>query len=116
MSKWDRAFYRYQMPTVGIIILWDWAACCFQIARILNIFAAVYKWNIQFAATSDVCHCYYSAALCFVCRLTLVQYVLVKFMYVDVNIIIFPQHHNYRCTCSYLQKCVYKYTLYKSVI
>ena len=88
MSKWDRAFYRYQMPTVGINILWDRAACCFQIARILNIFAAVYKWNLQFAATSDVCHCDYSAALCFVCRLTLVQYVLVKFMYIDVNMII----------------------------
>ena len=102
MSKWDRAFYRYQMPTVGINILWDRAACCFQIARILNIFAAVYKWNlqfaaifaavykwnIQFAATSHVCHCDYSAALCFVCRLTLVQYVLVKFMYIDVNMII----------------------------
>ena len=38
MSKWDGAFYRYQMPTVEINILWDGAACCFQIARIFIYF------------------------------------------------------------------------------
>jgi hypothetical protein len=56
------------MPTVEINILWDGAACCFQIARIFIYFAALYKWNIQCAATSDVCHDY-SAALCVVCQL-----------------------------------------------
>ena len=34
------------------------------------------------------CFCDYSTALCFVCRLTLVQYVLVRFMYVDANMTI----------------------------
>ena len=39
------------MPTVEINILWDGAACCFQIARIFIYFAELmYKWNIQFAA------------------------------------------------------------------
>ena len=33
MSKWDSAIYCFQMPTVEINILWDGAACCFQIAR-----------------------------------------------------------------------------------
>jgi hypothetical protein len=58
------------MPTVEINILWDGAACCFQIARIFIYFAALYKWNIQCAATSDVCHDY-SAALCVVCQLVI---------------------------------------------
>jgi hypothetical protein len=40
-----------KMPTVEINILWDGAAC-FQIARIFIYFAALYKWNIQCAATS----------------------------------------------------------------
>ena len=48
------------IPTVEINILWDGAACCFQIARIFILFAALYRWNIQFAAASDVCHCDYS--------------------------------------------------------
>ena len=52
-----------QIPTVEINILWDGAACCFQIARIFMLFAALYRWNIQFAAASDVCHCDYSPLL-----------------------------------------------------
>ena len=67
------------MPTVEINILWDGAACCFQIARIFIYFAALYKWNIQFAATSDVCHDY-SAALCVICQLHFV----VTFTYMSI--------------------------------
>jgi hypothetical protein len=67
------------MPTVEINILWDCAACCFQIARIFIYFAALYKWNIQFAATSDVCDDY-SAALCVVCQLHFV----VTFTYMSI--------------------------------
>ena len=59
--------------------LWDGAACCFQIARIFIYFAALYKWNIQCAATSDVCHDY-SAALCVVCQLHFV----VTFTYMSI--------------------------------
>ncbi len=35
MSKWGRAIYCFQMPTVDVNILWDSAACCCQIALIL---------------------------------------------------------------------------------
>jgi hypothetical protein len=67
------------MPTVEINILWDGAACCFQIARIFIYFAALHKWNILCAATSDVCHDY-SAALCVVCQLHFV----VTFTYMSI--------------------------------
>jgi hypothetical protein len=47
------------MPTVEINILWDGAGLPFSDCPNTYLFAALYTWNIQFAVTSDVCHCDY---------------------------------------------------------
>jgi hypothetical protein len=81
MSKWDGAFYRYQMPTVEIHIMWDGARLnCLLFSDCPNNYIfAVLLWNIQFD---------YSSALCLAWYFIIVQYVFVRFSsfrYVDVN-------------------------------
>ena len=63
------------------------AAYYFQIAGIfIYLQHCMYKWNIQCAVTSNVCHCDYPL-LCvlYVILLLHMQYVFVRFMYVNVN-------------------------------
>jgi hypothetical protein len=68
VSKWDGAFYCYQIPTVEIHIWWDGArlVCCFPIAQIITYLQycyGIFNWIIPLLCVLHVILLLYSMFL-----------------------------------------------------
>jgi hypothetical protein len=82
MSKWDRSFYHYQMPTVEIIYCGTVWLVVFRLPEYLYICSIVYM-EYSICGYLRCMPLWLTAASCFVHHFIIVQYIFVRFMYVN---------------------------------